>query len=103
MSKGQDAELVEVFVSYAQADRSICHDVFAALAQLANHISLWYAEAALLPGDPLIDRIQEKLYSAKLVLVFITPNSLESTWVGKEVRSALSRHRKNETRVIPVI
>jgi hypothetical protein len=37
------------------------------------------------------------------VLVFITPNSLESTWVGKEVRSALSRHRKNETRVIPVI
>jgi tetratricopeptide (TPR) repeat protein len=96
---------VEVFISYAQEDRSF-------LEQLATHLSIlqrrgliaiWH-EGQIPAGTERLSTIDEQLQLADLILLLISPDYLASTQrYERELQRALERHEGRKARVIPVL
>ena len=64
----------------------------------------WLDEWTLEPGDSLHEKIGEALEQCSFVGVVLSPNSVQSTWVKKELRQALSREDRTGIKmVIPIL
>ena len=64
----------------------------------------WLDEWNLEPGDSLHGKIGAALEQSRFVAVVLSPDSVESTWVQKELHQALSREdRGDDTIVIPIL
>jgi TIR domain/Restriction endonuclease len=89
----------QVFLSYAHADSAVARRIAAKLrgAGLRVQISEW----ELQPGDSIASRIIEAVSSSDLILVLLSPNSINSRWVQTELNETLSREL--QTRAITVI
>ena len=91
-----------VFLSHNRNDRPFVRRVHTELNK--RQIQNWYAEAELLPGDSLIDKIEQAITDIDYLAVFVSNDSVKSTWVKKEVNAALSREiAGHRIKVIPLI
>ena len=93
----------DVFLCHASVDKStFVRPLAKELAQLG--VSCWVDEAQILPGESIIDAIQEGLTESRYVVVFITPSFLRRKWPKKELNAALSKEiRRGKTIVLPVV
>lgn len=85
----------EVFLSHSKEDaefvRSIANDL--RLAQ----IKPWFDDWEIGPGDSLRDKIfDEGISDSDLFFVYITPNSVDSNWVQRELDAAFTRDVNQE-------
>jgi hypothetical protein len=71
-----------VFVSHAHADNALCDRYVEALR--ARGFDVWYDRSDLQGGSQLSDEIQRELATRSAFLVMLTPESVESFWVGLE-------------------
>ena len=76
----------QVFVSYSRADRAY-------VAQLADYltasgIGVWY-DFSLVAGDRFARTIEDEIRSCSVFIVVITPESMSSEWVHREIGYAL--------------
>jgi hypothetical protein len=96
---------VEVFCSYSHKDDQYRQELAAHLSSLARQqlISTWY-DREIAPGTNWEDQIDERLNSAALILLLISPDFLASDYCyEKELRIAIKRHDAGDARVIPII
>ena len=94
-----------LFYSYAHEDER--H-----LNQLQKHLNVlvtdrlmsdWY-DRDIPPGDEWDRQIDERIRSADIILLIVSPSFLASEYIReKELKIALERHEAGEARVIPVI
>ena len=97
--------LPELFYSYAHEDER--H-----LNQLQKHLNVlvidrlmshWY-DRDIPPGDEWDRKIDERIRSADIILLIVSPSFLDSAYIReKELKIALERREAGEARVIPVI
>ena len=97
--------LPELFYSYAHEDER--H-----LNQLQKHLNVlvidrlmshWY-DRDIPPGDEWDRKIDERIRSADIILLIVSPSFLASEYIReKELKIALQRHEAGAARVIPVI
>ena len=92
----------EVFISHASAD-----DVFVAELRRrleAQGVPVWVDSRALRGGDGLAPEIEKAITEAAHVVVVISPATVNSEWVSREVEKALEVQRSRPGyRVIPVL
>lgn len=90
----------EVFLSHANKDR----DFVVRLAHmLKNHkVHYWYSAAHIAGAKQWHDEIGRALRRCDWFLIVLTPNSVRSQWVKRELLFALNEGRYNE-RIIPVL
>lgn len=83
-----------IFVSYAKEDlervRPIIKEVTNELERRAIPVELWMDMSRLQPGEHWQSAIEEALQSSIGFLFFISPGSLESDWVRRELSIASS-------------
>jgi hypothetical protein len=92
----------QVFISYAQADKSVARQIADALRGAG--LKVWFDEWALMPGDSIRQRIDEALRASDLLLVLLSPSSVNSRWVQTEWNAALSSELKARgVTVIPAL
>jgi tetratricopeptide (TPR) repeat protein len=84
-----------VFLSYSTADRSLATTLKGALA---DRIDVWIDREQLAGGDALKPLIKRAIQGSAGLVVLVTPDSAQSTWVRREVAHA----RKLGLRVVPV-
>jgi len=69
-----------------------------------RNIPTWFDEAEILPGDSLIEKIEQGLRKMDYLGVFLSLDSIKSHWVKKEVNIALTQEIKGRrVRVIPIL
>jgi hypothetical protein len=91
-----------VFVSYAQADKHIARQVAETLKNAG--LRVWIDEWELAAGDSIAARIEEAVASSDILLVLLSPRSVESRWVQSELNAALSRElRDRAITVVPAL
>jgi tetratricopeptide (TPR) repeat protein len=93
----------ELFISHSSQDDAFVRDLRAALADQGQ--DGWIDSRELRGGDPLWQEIQEAIEGASAYAVVISPNALQSKWVGKELRHALivrDQRGKDKLPVIPL-
>lgn len=101
----KSTDTVEIFISYARDDQQACKVLVKHLAMLRHQhlISDWH-DGMILPGDDWKSAIYEKLQNAKIVLLLISKNFMSSDFCyANELKYAMERHERGETRIVPII
>jgi hypothetical protein len=90
----------EVFLSHSGRDRNF---VMRLARVLKTHkITYWYSETHIVAAKQWHDEIGEALARCGWFIVVLTPDSVRSQWVKRELLFALNHDRYNE-RIIPVL
>lgn len=94
-----------VFLSYAQKDEKLVKQFINHLANLKRQgfITDWF-DREITPGEVWSEEIDQHLETAKIILLFVSPDFVASEYSGgAELRRAMQRHAAGEARVIPVL
>ena len=95
---------INVFFSYAHEDIAVCEELIHYLKPLRQEgvISEWY-DRRLVAGQDWRKEIDTNLSRAKIVVLMISPDFLESGYcMGVELRQALELHWQQRCRIVPV-
>ncbi len=76
-----------LFISHSSKDDAFVGELRLTLAGLK--LEAWIDSRELRPGDPLSREIKKAIEDSSAFAVVVSPNSLQSEWVVKEVRHAL--------------
>ena len=90
----------EVFLSHSHKDRNFV----ARLARMlkSHRVRYWYSAAHIAGAKQWHDEIGRALARCEWFLVILTPDSVRSQWVKRELLFALNEGRYNE-RIIPLL
>ncbi len=89
-----------VFLSHSSEDKPALKKLVAVLR--AHGIKVWYSEKHIKGATQWHDEIGKALKRCDWLCIILTPNSVKSKWVKREVHYAL-REDRYENRVIPLI
>ncbi len=95
------APMAHLFLSHSSADDGFVRELRAALADLGQEV--WIDSRQLRGGDPLESEIQAAIEAAAGLAVLVSPASLQSRWVGKELRHGLKVQTERGRAAFPVI
>src|SRR4051794_24907102 len=88
-----------VFISHSSLDREFVErNIIAPLR--AQGIETWYSRDSIETADEWASKISQGLKSCNWFLVVISPRSIKSKWVRREVHWAMERR---EGHVVPVL
>lgn len=91
-----------IFLSHCHSDKEFAN-------KLANDLKLfgvkvWIDEAEIKIGDSLLEKIREGIYLMDYLAVILSPESVRSQWVRKEVELAMNVEIKGkEVKVLPLL
>lgn len=81
----------DVFISYSKKDSDIANEIYTHLKN--ENVTCFMAEKDIAIGKIWDDEIDKALSSSKVVLLIITPNSIDSKWIMLESGAALALKR----------
>jgi hypothetical protein len=93
-----------VFTSHASADDSFVKDLRQALE--GQGLTVWVDSRTLRGGTTLASEIEQAIEQARQVLVILSPQTVNSPWVRRELRKALEVENRRKTdgyQVIPLL
>ena len=93
--------MTQVFLSHATADDALVRRLQQALA--LQGVELWIDSRQIVGGDPLWPVVQAGIEDADAYAVLVSPAALQSRWVGKELRHALTVQGQRGRERYPVI
>jgi hypothetical protein len=92
-----------IFLSHTSADKSFVREL---KSQLETHgvKDVWLDEAEIQIGDSLTKKIEEGLTRTKYIGVVLSPRSIKSSWVERELQVAINREiGTGEVVVLPLL
>lgn len=90
----------EIFLSHATADKSFVNRIATLLR--AHGVRVWYSRHHLRGADRWHDEIGQALQRCDWFLVVLSPASVQSMWVKREVLFAL-KQRRFADRIVPLL
>lgn len=78
---------MQVFLSYSEADREFARKLSSQLSK--RGLQVWDPSDHLFPGDNWPLKIGEALQESKAMVVLLSPDSMKSEWVRREIEYAL--------------
>jgi hypothetical protein len=90
----------ELFVSHAAADHAFVEPLVGTIRR--HGLPVWYSKTNLVGAQQWHDEIGAALERCDWFLVVLSPNSVESIWVKRELLFALSEKRYTN-RIIPLL
>lgn len=91
-----------LFLSHASVDSQRVREIKDRLESLG--FDCWLDEVEILPGDSIVERINDGLTRATFLIFFMSRASIASAWTQLEVQSAIvSQLRSNRIRLLPVL
>lgn len=92
----------QVFLSYASDDKEIARRIADKLRE--SGVQVWFDLYELKAGDSLIKAIQNAISASDYLIVLLSPNSVDSVWVQKELNVALARElTTRDITLLPVV
>ena len=87
--------------SHSSADKATAEKLATDLRQ--NGVDVWYDEWEIQPGDSLRRKIDQGIEGASYFMLLLTPNSLRSAWVQRELDAGMVKRIEGSCRRIPII
>ena len=92
----------KVFISHNSRDKSFVRKLAGDLRE--HGVGLWLDELEMSPGDSLMAKIASGIEDARYFVLIISPNSVESPWVDKELAAAFALEvERGEKFIIPAV
>lgn len=93
--------MANVFLSYSYDEREHIDHIAQQLRAKGHYV--WSDESSLKPGDVLWDTIRDAIDRATHYIVLVSPRSLASPNVQREIDHAYARSEQGKLRFIPAI
>lgn len=90
----QPIQFYSCFISYSSKDQEFADRIYADLQ--ARSVRCWFAPEDLEIGDRFRTRIDEVIRVHDKLLLVLSENSVSSTWVEKEVETAMEREQEQK-------
>jgi hypothetical protein len=90
----------EVFLSYSSLDWRIADEITRLLQR--HDVPLWDSRSSILPGHDWYDEIGRALRRCDWFVILLSPNSINSAWVNRELVFAMSQERL-KSRIVPIV
>lgn len=94
----QSRETVSCFISYSTKNEVFCEKLHRDLRK--NGIHCWFAPGSMKVGDKMLDAIDRAIEGSSKVVLVLSKNSLESSWVEDEVLRAIALEREKRTDIL---
>lgn len=91
---------MKVYLSYAIKDRLWAEKIASVLKK--DGMEVWNANTEILPGDNWAEKVSAALEDSDAMVALISPESMQSGWVRREIEYALGKESYNQ-RLIPVL
>ncbi len=100
--KSETTKRYQVFLSYASADKKIAHKIVNELRK--RGIRVWFDAYELQHGDSIVKAIENAISASDYLVVLLSPNSVNSVWVQKELGATLSTElTSRDITLLPVL
>src|SRR5712692_5774960 len=96
----RSTKTTQVFLSYASPDRELAAELAKRLGKEGYEV--WFADGRLFPGDNWSLAIGKALEESDAIVVLLSPESVRSASVRREIEYALSS-KQYKDRLIPVL
>ncbi len=93
--------MTKLFISHSSQDDGFVRGLQQALSDLGQDV--WIDSRELRGGDPLWPEIEKAIEEASAYAVVVSPDALQSKWVGKELRHALAVQKQRGRDKFPII
>lgn len=94
--------MTSIFLSHNSKDKPKARELASALSKLGAKV--WLDEAEMRVGDSLVEKIRHGIRDASFLGVVLSPNSVGSEWVKREVEIALNEEIDGRrVKVLPII
>ncbi len=94
--------MISIFLSHSHQDKPFARELSRRLQ--AHGIHTWIDEAEMQVGDSLVSKIAAAIEECSYLVVVLSPNSVSSPWVYKEVSIALTDEvRGRRIKVLPLL
>jgi hypothetical protein len=91
-----------VFISYSRRDSKFADKIYSALIE--SGVTPWIDRVELTAGKSLLEEIGKAVLGAHFVVAILSPHSVSSNWVRKELLIAMTLEVKSgDVRVIPLL
>ena len=91
-----------LFISYSSKDREFVSRIASDLKSYG--VDVWWDKWEMKVGDSINKKIQEGISSAGWLAVILSPNSVKSPWVEREISAALVRELElKDVFVLPIL
>jgi hypothetical protein len=80
---------LQVFFAHSDKDNDQVKAVAVLLRRRDPTLGIWLDEWELKPGDSLTEKIGKGIESSDKLVAFLSPNSIDSNWVKKEVATGI--------------
>jgi hypothetical protein len=90
----------EVFLSHSSLDRPFAASIAETIRR--HGVPVWYSQTDILGAAQWHDEIGSALQRCDWLALILSPNSVESKWVKRELQYALQKDRF-ENRIIPIL
>jgi hypothetical protein len=91
-----------IFISHSTADTDVADRIATGLRTFGYKV--WYAEWAIAPGDSIVAKIEEELAKTDILVILLSPNSIRSRWVQRELNATLMRQLSGQkVKVVPIM
>jgi hypothetical protein len=87
-----------IFISHASKDDDFVKQLVVTLESL--NLSVWVDSRNLRGGDKLAPEVDRAIEQARSVIVVLSPNTVNSPWVRKEITKALEVESRGRTQAI---
>lgn len=91
-----------IFISHTHVDKPVVEPVALRLREIFGEDNVFYDSWSILPGDGIIDRMNEGLADPRFVFFFVSEVSLKSKMVELEWQNALMKATRGQCKIIPV-
>jgi hypothetical protein len=91
-----------VFLSHSSIDRPFVDRLAFDLERV--NVGVWYDKWEIRVGDSLIEKISQGIESSDYLAIVLSPDSVKSEWVKREVNAALIRElEEKEVVILPIL
>jgi hypothetical protein len=92
----------QVFLSYVSADKEVAHRIVEELRK--QGIRVWFDTYELQPRDSIVKAIEYAISASDYLVVLLSPSSVNSVWVQRELGAALSGElTSRDITLLPVV
>ena len=92
----------KVFLSHSSLDKNFVDRLASDLERIS--VGVWYDKWEIRVGDSIIEKIEQGMNSHDFLAIVLSPNSVESEWVKREVNAALMRElEEKKVVVLPIL
>ena len=93
---GKAIDFYSCFISYSSKDQEFTDQLAGRMRD--KHLRVWYAPDDIKGGQKIIDQIDSAIRLHDKLILVLSPDSMHSEWVQREVRVTVQREREENRR-----